>query len=55
MYKTKLSKSRAKIGYRRPSYIKGQKRIADNLKRQMIADNSCVIETNDCSDDDENV
>jgi hypothetical protein len=53
MYKTKRSKSRAKFGYRRPSYIKGQKRIADSLKRQMIANNSCVIGTIDCSDDDE--
>ena len=53
MYKTKRSKSRAKFGYRRPSYIKGQKRIADSLKRQMIANNSCVIGTIDCTDDDE--
>ena len=36
IYKTKRSKSRAKFGYRRPSYRKGQKEIADQLK------------TNDC-------
>ena len=42
MYKTKRSKSRAKFGYRRPSYIKGQKRIADSLKRQMIANDVTI-------------
>ena len=51
MYKTKRSKVRLQTSI----IHKGQKRIADNLKRQMIADNSCVITTNDCSDDDENV
>jgi hypothetical protein len=53
MYKTKRSKSRAKFGYRRPSYHKGYKRMAESLKRQMKAKNSSVTTTIDCTDDDE--
>ena len=36
IYKTKRSKSRAKLGYRRPSYRKGHKVIGDQLKNQWL-------------------